>query len=155
MAGKVEIRNLDLAINNIQNLSTKIINKRLKPSATLACEELDKTVKEYAELTDHSLAQLAAMGHPYSTKSGGAPHPDEFVHQQSGTLYANIEKINEQDGNKLIVASGVSKSKVPYISFLINGTSKMRPRDFQGHAFQKCKDKMLAIIKSGMGKGSR
>jgi hypothetical protein len=165
MGGRIEMRNLDVVLRNITNLPAEIVKEKIGPAAGKVSEELDKTIKKYAELTDHSLDDLARMGHPYAkyTRNGSGkivgmksedsgPHPDEFVHKQSGTLYNNIEKvIDESKAEHIKILGGVSKSKVPYIDYLLDGTSKMRSRDFLGHALQACKDKIVLILKEGLG----
>jgi hypothetical protein len=161
MGGRIEMRNLDVVLRNITNLPAEIVKEKIGPAAGKVSEELDKTIKKYAELTDHSLDDLARMGHPYARyirngsgkivgmkSEDSGPHPDEFVHKQSGTLYNNIEKvIDESKAEHIRILGGVSKSKVPYIDYLLDGTSKMRSRDFEGHAFQECKDKLVSTLK--------
>ena len=43
-------------------------------------------------LSDHSLADLAAMGHPYAVRAPNPPHsPEELVHEQMGDLRAGLQ----------------------------------------------------------------
>ena len=93
-----------------------------------------------ASLTDHTLDQLAKMGHPYSKRyaAGNGPHGDDsLVHVQSGTLKQNIIKNENLNTGISSVEVGVSEDSVPYISDLITGTPKMRPRNFLGEGFSK------------------
>lgn len=172
MGGRVTVRNLENVIKNMRDLVPQTM-KELKSSMNFAGNTLQHAVQEKAKLTDHSLKQLAEMGHPYAWKTGDAvkigdrtmkaastdtaPHSDEFVHKQSGNLYDNIEKVVHLEENKALVAVGVNKEKVPYIGYLIDGTSKMRPRDFLGHAWLEVRETVLNIIKSGLRpkRGSR
>jgi HK97 gp10 family phage protein len=114
-----------------------------------AASRLYHVVYRYASLKDHSLADLAKMGHPYARKDSkkstdsvsiikykdSGPHPDYMVHAQSGNLAGNIKKKSGLMGNKAIAAVGVYEADVPYIKYLIFGTSKMRPRPFLQQAW--------------------
>jgi hypothetical protein len=107
---------------------------------------VEANIKQHASLTDHTLKELADMGHPYSKRypADSAPHPDNVVHRQSGTLYANIEKSENFTTVHSTVEVGVSEDKVPYIGDLITGTSKMRPRNFIGAGFRESLDEIKA-----------
>jgi len=146
----VKIEGLDSVLANIRNIipaETAKMNARL----ALAGGIVESNVKQHASETDHSLADLAAMGHPYSRRysAGAAPHPDDVVHQQSGTLYANIEKSQDLNAIHSTVAVGVDESKVPYIGDLITGTSKMRPRNFLGGAFRESLGDVITTTQGG------
>jgi HK97 gp10 family phage protein len=154
--GTVIIRGLENVIRNMEQVTPEL-EQRLDAATKKAGDVLEKTVKEFAEIEDHTLKELAEMGHPYSYNfsTDAGPHPDEIVHRQSGKLYDNIEKIVRRSGRRFIVACGVDENKVEYIKYLINGTSKMRSRDFLGWAWLKCRNEVLGIIKHGLALGSR
>ncbi len=156
MGGRVYVRGLENVIRNME-MVTPQLEQRLDAAAKLAADELEKTVKEFAQIEDHTLQDLADMGHPYSTRFGtdSGPHPDEIVHRQSGKLYDNIEKVVRRSGRRLLIMCGVDENKVEYIKWLIDGSSIMRPRDFLGWSWLKCRGKVLGIIKSGLALGSR
>lgn len=158
MGGKAELRGLESVIANMNAISGNV-RRHLGKAVGQARDVLYSAVKEKASLADHSLKDLADLGHPYSTRfaTDSFVHPDEFVHTQSGRLVDNIEAISSIDGDIVTVACGVRESRVPYIGYLIDGTSKMRSRDFLGHAFQEKAELMLRIIKYGIveGLGSR
>jgi len=169
MGGRVELRNFDVVVSNMNALSEKL-KQQAQESADYASIVLQEKAKEYAALTDYSLAELAAWnssmltdGMRHSVQHVGAysakmpedsgPTADQFVHIQSGTLYANIERKVIIQGDRIIAAVGVEESMVPYIGYLINGNSKMRARDFLGHALQDVKETMIKILKSGISVG--
>jgi hypothetical protein len=165
MGGYVTERNFEMVIKNMQNISPAR-SAKLLASMNVAGDVLENKVLEKAALTDHSLKDLAKMGHPYGYKSGDSmkigdkskmtgstdsgPHPDEFVHRQSSNLYNNIERVVELEGDRAIVAVGVDEKKVYYLPYLIHGTSKMRPRDFLGHAWVEVRETVIKIIKYGL-----
>jgi len=142
----VSIEGLDSVLANIQNIiptETAKINARLSAAGSV----VEANVKKHAELTDHSLKELADMGHPYTTRyPANTPHADDMIHQQSGTLYANIEKQEDLGLVTSRVEIGVDESKVPYIGDLITGTSKMRPRNFIDGAFKESLAEVITTI---------
>lgn len=158
MAGKAEIRGIQNVINSMGQLAPNV-KTHLEKAVQQASKELYKTVNEHISLTCHSLEELAALDHPYSTQyaQDSFEHPDDFVHIQSGKLFASVEVIGEMSGEVAVVAVGVDEKKVPYIGYLIDGTTKMRPRDFLGNAIKERKDDLITIIKYGIvaGLGSR
>lgn len=58
---------------------------------------------------------------------------------------------------KVIVAVGVDEAKVNYIGWLIDGTWKMRSRDFLGRSFAEEGRNVVITLKFGLveGLGSR
>jgi hypothetical protein len=126
--------------NVLANIRAIIPTETAKMNIKLAAAGVivETAVKNQASLTDHTLKQLADMGHPYSRRygSGTGPHGDDsLVHSQSGKLLANIEKNENLNTIHSVVEVGVSEDKVPYIKDLITGI-KQRPRNFIGKAFR-------------------
>lgn len=171
MGGRVELRNFDVVISNMRQLSAEKL-QQAQEAADYASVVLQEKAKEHAELADHSLEELARW-HPelitdgvrvhlgyigaYSTKMAvdSGPHPDEDVHVQGGALYANVERKVVVNGDRIIAAVGVSESAVPYVGYLINGTSKMRARDFLGHALEEVRETMKKVLIAGISVGNR
>ena len=151
MGGKVEVRGFENVIANMRQLPGNV-KIQLIESTNLAADVLEKAVRKEAGLTDHSLKALAALGHPYSTKKGmdSGPHADELVHVQSGNLTKHIKRVAEVTDASAVAAAGVLESDVPYIKYLINGTTKMRPRDFLGHTWLAVRAVVVAIVKNGL-----
>lgn len=164
MGGKVEVRGLEKVIQNMKDFTEKQ-KAHLDRSAALAANVLYEDVMAKVETVDeHDLNVLSHWFQyagkdneikyigAYSTKVGtdSGPHPDEFVHEQSGLLAQSVEQISERQGDKYIIAVGVRESKVPYIKYLIDGTTKMRSRDFLGHSWIEKQQVVLDIIKNGL-----
>lgn len=96
---------------------------------------LDNAVKKNITLTDHSMEDLSAMGHPYAARAPQQIHsPSYQVHIQSGELargrYSGTHKATLFGGQlKARAYVGIANS-VTHALFVIYGTSKMVPRDF-------------------------
>jgi len=166
MGGRVEVRGLETVIANLRQM-TERQKSHLDAACKLAAGILYETVMRKVEVVDEH--DLIALSHffavnkdgktsyigAYSTKMGtdSGPHPDEFVHIQGGLLYQSVEQVCERNGDKVIIAVGVREDKVPYIKYLIDGTSQMRPRDFLGHSWIEKKDVVLSIIKNALTVG--
>ena len=138
-------------------MSTEIA--KMNGRVNLAGDVLLETVRHQASLTDHSLADLKRLGHPYSARKSkdGMPHYDDsLLHIQSGKLYRNIEKVSDVGTNQTQVAVGVSPAKVPYIEDVVwgipyqgPGIPSVRPRPFLQRAFTQAKPLVADIIKGG------
>lgn len=144
MSARVE--GLNAVISNIRNIipkETTKMNARLSAAGAV----VEKSVKNHASLTDHSLADLAAMGHPYSKRypADSGPHPDNEVHNQSGTLLAAVEKVEDLNQIHSTIEVGVREENVPYIEALIAGKGRQRPRNFIGKGFRDSLDEVAGI----------
>lgn len=116
-----------------------------------------KGVLEQVALVDeHTLKELAKMGHPYAKrKPKDQPHPDEVVHQQSGALAKGfrVTRVKEEGG----LSIGLSHTSA-VVDYLIFGTATMRPRRFHVAAFfhtaVAMRDVILANVKAAGGRRS-
>jgi len=146
MSVKIEgLDNVLANINNILPIETAKMNARLSIAGVVA----QNAITEQAGLTDHTLKQLADLGHPYSTRytANYGPHGDDSqVHIQSGLLKTNIVKNENLNTALSTIEVGVSEDTVPYIGDLITGTSRMRPRNFIGEGFRKVKEDVQASL---------
>lgn len=121
------------------------VTKELRREILMGLEEvseayLEKIYKNIS-LDDHTLEQLAKMGHPYAIgKPANSPHDDRMVHEQSGRLKKSIRlSLPEEVAPKKF--SVYVTSDDPILPYLIWGTSKMRPRRFHEKSFNDIKDK--------------
>ena len=121
---------------------------------------LDNKITDNMSNTDYSLADLAAMGHPYGRKASDArqpiPHdPYWLVHTQSGQLLssksAGVDSANVK-GTKLTAYAYVAldPTEAPHANMVIFGTSKMIPRDFMNLSQEQVKDKAANIISNNL-----
>jgi len=86
-------------------------------------------MKRLTAIADHSLKDLADLGHPYRVGAPpNQPHSDWIVHRQSEDLYNGLRKTNPSfNGNTVTVEL---HSDSDHTWHLILGTPTMRPRDF-------------------------
>jgi hypothetical protein len=93
-------------------------------------------------LDDHTLAELRKLGHPYSTafKGDGLHGDDALVHVQTGRLKKSI-RLSPPEETTTRRFSVYVTSNVPYMPFLLYGTSTMRARPFHQKSFDEIKDK--------------
>lgn len=94
-------------------------------------------VRQNISLTDHSLQDLADMGHPYAARHGAIrihgsgseslATPSARVHRQSGKLLQALksEPAPTQPGWRV----GFDTSVAPHAVFVVSGTRVMLPRD--------------------------
>lgn len=114
-----------------------------------------KQVDANISLSDHSLADLARLGHPYSKRSPKALHnPDFQVHEQTGRLRAGLFSTTEPADvslGRLTAAAIVGiKDGIEHAAYVIRGTSKMVPRDFLGGSVHQLRDKILNTLKRSL-----
>ncbi len=129
---------------NFDKLNAKV-RQGLIAGLTGAMDIYRKGVLEQVGLIDeHTLDELANMGHPYGvTKPRDFPHKDEIVHKQSGALVMGFRVMKVREDKTMSI--GLSHT-VPYIKYLIYGTSKMRPRRFHAAAFWKKANQMRIVL---------
>lgn len=84
--------------------------------------------REFTSLTDHTLADLARLGHPYARR--WAPHtlhPDYLVHIQTGTLQAGLTMGVAELHTETV---GWVANSTWYDKFVQLGTRYTRPRPY-------------------------
>lgn len=148
----------DLVIKNIQSFGGGFL-KHVNRTMELTRVRLDHEVTQNMSLTDHSLADLAKLGHPYSAKWGshGKAIHDPFwlVHTHSGKLLSSKESKTIEASiieGKLSAAAYVKLDEqiAYYAIYLVWGTSKMIPRDFLHGSLDASKEDLFAIIKKNL-----
>jgi hypothetical protein len=112
-----------------------------------------KQVIKNISLDDHTLEELRALGHPYSTlKPADTMHGDDrLVHEQTGALKRSIEvgAVEETTSRRFSV---FATSNAPHMPWLIAGTSRMRARRFHEKAYEDIKDKFWKPLLEKLGK---
>lgn len=129
------IEGVDLIAKNIVKFTNGFIrstNRVMKEVEVM----IDQEVMRNMSLTDHSLQDLAKLGHPYSAKNNVAIHsPDWLVHTQSGRLLsAKSSGVDEASVEDNVLRASAFVQVDPDIAehavYVIYGTSKMVPRPF-------------------------
>lgn len=117
---------------------------------------MDVTVTKNMTLTDHSLSDLAAMGHPYARRAPQAIHsPGYMVHRQSGALeaskYSGTDKASILGGKLLAKAFiGVDPGRAAHARMVVFGTSKMVPRDFLLGSLGELKNAAFELLRRSL-----
>lgn len=145
----------EVVIKNIKSFGggfLKHVNKTMREISEMLKEEVTQNIN----LTDHSLAELARMGHPYRIGGPGLHHPESWkVHIQSGQLYrsrkSGIEEASIQLGRLSASAfAGVDETIAPHALNVFWGTSKMIPRDFLTPAVNVVKGPALTHLRTNL-----
>lgn len=136
-------------ISKLARRMTKQVRGALKEASTIVAAK----VRENASLTDHTLDQLEALGHPYAVRAPQGLHKPGFkVHEQSGRLVSNVEVKKKGDLNFVI---GVDENKVPYVPFVIFGTRTLVARDFITGSLNQVKKEITKIVNAAVRKAVR
>jgi hypothetical protein len=127
----------DVVAANIQKFGGGFL-KHVEKVMGVVVDMLDEDITHNIGLTDHTLAELAALDHPYATRHGpqGMPihNPPWLIHNQGGRLLSS-KKRGVSDAtivNGSLAVSGyvqLDDTIAPHALYLIWGTSKMVPRD--------------------------
>lgn len=150
------VANIDAFIDHADAVVKQEIakmNKRVEQAGDVVYEN----VKRRASLTDHTQADLDALGHPYSTafpEDYKIPHGDDgLLHIQTGELYNAIEKDVTMSDNETVVDVGVNVSKVgeQKIREIVEGTPRKRPRPFLRRGFAESEFDVKAVLTMGGG----
>lgn len=128
----------------------KQVNKTMAGVAGIMDEEITRNMS----LSDHSLKDLAKLGHPYSRKSGKELHsPNYQVHQQSGNLLSSKQSGSggasiEEGVLKATAFVRLDKDQAGYAPYVIYGTSKMIPRPVLSASRDNVVPQVLDFMKS-------
>ena len=96
--------------------------------------------------SDHSIIELAKLGHPY-----GFTHPQDIhpgmpeIHVQSGEYRAALRKISPR-GHHGDIVQGRIVNDSPLDRWLQDGTTKMRGRPYMKWVVDKFGDEMAELI---------
>ena len=126
-----------------------------------AIDMLDEKITENMSLTDHTQAELTAMGHPYSRRHGPEGmhihDPVYQIHTQSGKLLSSKEKgveVSGVDSGSMSLSGyvGLNSQKAKHADAIIWGTWRMIPRDaLSGTLFNRgLQDKIGVYIKENL-----
>jgi len=125
---------------NIRNFGGGFL-KHVKVVMIEVTADLDKEVTKNMSLTDHTIDDLRALGHPYSEKRWGSTGMAGFhdpywqVHKQSGRLLRSKDSgvIGPSVAAGELTVKGyvrLNEVDVEYANAIIWGNGRMIPRDF-------------------------
>lgn len=124
---------------------------------------LDYDITQHMNISDHTLKELAELGHPYASRHGsrGLPIHDPYwiIHTQGGRLLSSKKKGVSDVGivnGQLKVTGwvGLDETVAYYALYVIWGTSKMIPRDplsgslFDANFQTKAKEHLRANLRN-------
>ncbi|MDB5042169.1 MAG: hypothetical protein JWN27_2895 [Candidatus Eremiobacteraeota bacterium] len=127
---KGTIENLDVVIQGLDNAPIEIREAAFQ-GILIALNAAFKACATMLSPTDHTLKELALMGHPYSASHGFSVHtPDQLVHQQSGAYAAALEKVSPQGSFGDIIEGRIQigEAMAELDRFIQEGTTHMRER---------------------------
>lgn len=138
MSSRTRISGTSLVVYNLRQLGKDKLREITDAALRAMGQVAFDAAKSAVTATDHTLAQLAAMDHPYARRHGSIQvHPEHpnIVHTRSGRLAASLEgKLVRRAGGAGGGAQskyrvGFDKSPPPYTPHVIIGTKVMLGRD--------------------------
>lgn len=115
----------------VERIRKAILKETKRNVERIVRRRVEEEAIHLSSLSDHSLADLAAMGHPYARRHGAdsGPHGDQFIHHQ--TIATGLAFVDMFKSSVEITDGGVTfvlRNEAPHWQYLRDGTSKMRPR---------------------------
>lgn len=149
------IQGADLVSKNIVKFGGNFL-REVNKDMEKARKILDKAIDKNISLSDHSQADLAALGHPYASRAPQAIHsPGYQVHEQSGRLregkYSGTDPADVSLFGNLTARAyvGINES-VRHAFFVVYGTSKMVPRDFLVGSLGEVREQIWQTLKRSL-----
>ena len=103
-----------------------------------AGQALRARVRDNVSATDHTMAALAAEGHPYARRHGQIKQihrPRKYmldarhlIHTRSGSMLSSLRG-GMRSGPKIAYDLDFDLTRAPWIAYVLYGTKKMLPRD--------------------------
>lgn len=165
------LKNFDKVIANIQTLKSNAVKRLRRTSEELTEYMYNELMKDIAVEDGHTLKELKKMGHPYGFKGGeyqsletgvtsrnkeisreSLPHAEPIIHKQGGRLASNVKKITFISSTKIIMRTYVDEKSVPYIKWLVHGSTKMVARPVFIYTWQRIRKECLTRLKYGLNK---
>jgi hypothetical protein len=123
---------------------TKNFRKTTEKTLYEMAELVKKEIKKNTSIIDeHTPSWLKQHDHPYSGRSK-LPHNQPLVHKVSGNLTNNVKIFRGNRADELKV--GILEVDVPYVGYIVNGTSKMIARDFLSFSLLSVKNRLRKKI---------
>jgi hypothetical protein len=123
---------------------TKNFRKTTEKTLWEMAELVKKEVKKNTSVVDeHTPLWLKRHNHPYAGRPP-FPHKSPLVHKVSGDLTSNVKIFKGSRKDELKV--GVLEVEVPYVKWVVRGSSKMIARDFLSFSLLSVKDKLKRRI---------
>jgi hypothetical protein len=144
------IENLDVVVSGLEN-STLDVREAAFQGVLLALNAAFKACETMLSPTDHSLRELALMGHPYGFTHPQTIHqPDELVHLQTGAYRDALEKVSPQGSHGDIIEGRVQigESMADLDRWIQEGTTRLRARPWMAYVVREYGADFADIIES-------
>jgi len=149
------ISGLDVTIKNIGKLSEQG-KKGAYDGVFKALDVANQACEKMISADDHSLAELALMGHPYSAAHPDPPHSDPIIHVVTGDYQRGLVTTPPVGWSDAII-SGTIKNDDPKDRWLQDGTVNMIARPYMEWVIQTIgtglRDLIIANIMRGVERG--
>ena len=127
---KGAVEGLDITITGLEEHSLAIREAAFQ-GVLLALNAAFKACATMLSPQDHTLRELAELGHPYSRAHGGHLHtPDELVHVQSGAYRAALQRESPRGAGPQIIEGRIfiGGEMADLDRMIQEGTTLMRAR---------------------------
>lgn len=132
---------------------TSDLMAQVKKNVTAATKTLYGGIRDNVSLKDHSLKDLAKMGHPYSKRRFQAIHaPYWKVHIQSGNLLSAVKTGTTLKGQSFTGYVGIDEAIAPHAKAVVYGTQRMVARDFLTGTLKQLEDKIISSLRENLPK---
>lgn len=160
---RVSASSLRFTIVSIGNVRVSLA-RASQAAIRAAGEGYRDAVKESISLTDHTLADLAALDHPYARRhgtiltnrlghsdlGGRVSNPANLVHRQTGRMVRGLRGALRGTGKRAVYEVWFDPMTAPHAEDVILGTRRMLPRDplwDTATAPRTVRDMRLAIVR--------
>ncbi len=128
-----KITGMQGCIKNLRKLGDAEFSKAASEALKAAAIVLRAAVKENSSLSDHTIANLRSLDHPYAKRHGSIKiHGNKpyLVHRQNnGNMASKVTFRKMGTGRNIRYRIGYDYSAVPYARFVVAGTKVMLPRN--------------------------
>lgn len=146
-----KVTNYDNVMANLMGLQQKVINAIESEANNITDYMEEELKKDIAVLDGHTLEELAKMGHPYAEREPNPPHLEPVIHTQKGKLLRAVKQIMSINRRGGYLKVYVDELDVPYIKWLVNGTTKMIARPVFQYTWSRirenCIDRLETVLR--------
>lgn len=152
---KSTVTGTDVAVTGLKNTSNAV----MKAAFMGVINALQKTYaysRDMIDASDHSLKELAAMGHPYGFRHPQVIHdPDEIVHRQTGEYLDALKVTKPSSGADREIIEGrvgiQGDAEMEQLDrFIQLGTTRMRGRPWANYVVDHHGDEIAQVVKDAV-----
>lgn len=144
---KATIEGLDIAVSGLESVGVDA-REAAYYGVVEALHKAFEACQHVLSESDHSLRDLALLGHPYSAAHPQEIHdPDILVHVQRGDYRAAL-RANPPIGQGEAIIEGSIVNDSPYDRWIQEGTTKMRERPWMEWIVENYGEDFAALIEA-------